>query len=59
MSGRVGTREVLVERDVGGLDGELAALRHGVAGVHGKIHDDLVDLAGIGADGAERRAREP
>ena len=39
-----------------GLDGQLAALRHGVAGVHGEVHDDLVDLAGIGTNGADRGA---
>ena len=49
-------REVFVERDVGGLDGQFAALRHGVAGVDGEVHDDLVDLAGIGAHCAERGA---
>jgi len=53
---RVGAREVFVKGDVGGLDGELTALRHGVAGVHGDVHDDLVDLARIGADRAQRRA---
>ena len=39
--------------DVRGLDRQLAALRHGVAGVHGQVHDDLVDLAWIGAHGAQ------
>ena len=42
-----------VERDVGGFDSEFATLRHGVAGVDGEVHDDLIDLAGIGVDGAE------
>ena len=50
------TREIFVERHVGGLDGQLAALRHGVASVYGKIHDDLVDLAGIGANRAQSGA---
>ena len=49
------TRKILVERDARGLDGQLAAVRHGVAGVHGKVHDDLVDLTGIGADRAQTR----
>ena len=31
-------------------------MRHGVAGVDGEVHDDLVDLAGIGTDGADRGA---
>src|ERR1700674_1744624 len=50
---RVSTSEVLVEGDVGSLDGELAALRDGIARINGKVHDDLVDLAGIGADRAD------
>ncbi len=44
---------MFIERDVGGLDGELAAVRHGVARIHGQVHDDLLDLSGIGLDGAE------
>ena len=47
-----------VERDIGGLDGEFAALRHGIAGVDRQIHDDLFDLAGIGAHRAQFRARD-
>src|SRR5258707_11526064 len=42
----VSTREMFVEGDVRGLNGQLAALRHGIARVDGKVHDDLVDLAG-------------
>jgi len=49
----VGTSEVLVEMDVGGLDRQLAPLGHGIAGVYGKVHDDLVDLAGIRAQSPE------
>ena len=45
--------------DVGGFDGEFAALRHGVAGIHGQVHDDLIDLAGIGADRAQYEGRAP
>jgi hypothetical protein len=47
---------VFVERDVGGLDGKLAPGGHGVAGVDGEVHDDLLDLSGIGADRPEIRA---
>src|SRR5271157_5334797 len=36
-------REVFVERDVGRLDGQFAALWHGIAPVEGQVHDDLVD----------------
>ena len=46
---------VRVQLDVGGLDGQLAALRHRVAGVDRQVHDDLLDLAGIGFDRAELR----
>ena len=49
-SGLMDARKVFVQRDVGGFDGELAALRHGVASVDRQVHDDLVDLARIGAD---------
>ncbi len=31
----------------------LPAARHGVAGVESEVHDDLLDLSGIGADGAQ------
>ena len=44
---------VAVEFGVGSLDEEAAAVRHGIAGVHGQIHDDLFHLAGVGANGAE------
>src|ERR1700730_659808 len=35
------------------IDGELAAERHGVAGVDGEIEEDLLELAGVGFDAAE------
>src|SRR3989442_1185457 len=59
-------REVLrgvgfVELGVRGLDRELAALRHGVARVHGQVHDHLLELTGIRLHrahvGCERRAQ--
>ena len=43
----------LVELDVGGLDGELAAVGHGVAGVDRQVHQHLLDLARVGVDHAE------
>ena len=42
----------LIELDVGRLDGDRAAEGHGVAGVDDEVHDDLVDLASVGADEA-------
>ena len=44
---------VLIQRDIGGLDGQLAAVGHGVASVHGEVQDHLFDLAGIGFDPAQ------
>ena len=44
----VKTGITLVQRDIGGLNRELAAARHGVARIDRQIHDDLLDLAGIG-----------
>ena len=42
-----------VQFHVGGFEGELAAVRHGVAGIEGEVHDDLLDLPGIGFDRAQ------
>ena len=53
----MGAGVVRVERDVGGLDGQLSAVRHGVAGIDRQVHDDLLDLSGIGFDRADVRAR--
>ncbi len=48
-----------VEIHAGGLDGESAAPGHGVAGVDHQVHDDLLELPGIGPDGgAGRLGRE-
>src|SRR5262249_688852 len=38
----------LVEVDVRGLDGEAAALGHGITRVDGQVHDDLLELPRIG-----------
>jgi hypothetical protein len=43
----------LVEDDVGGLHRELAAPRHGIPRVDDEVHDDLLDVARIGAHPAE------
>jgi hypothetical protein len=32
------------------LDGQAAAVRHGVGGVHGEVHEDLLDLADVRVD---------
>ena len=55
--GRMHAGIAVVERDVAGFDGELAALGHGISRVDREIHDDLPDLAGIGLHGAEIRSR--
>ncbi len=47
----------IIERDIGGFYGELAAMRHGIARVHRQIHDDLLNLAGVGLHRAEIRSR--
>ena len=41
-------RVVLVEVDVGGCDGQRAAVRHGVPRVQREVHDDLFHLAAVG-----------
>ena len=45
----------LVELAIACFDLQLAAVGHGVARVDGEVHDDLLDLALIGFDAAERR----
>ena len=40
----------LIQGNIGGLDGQLAALWHGVAGVDGQVDDYLLDLTRIGLD---------
>ena len=49
----VDARVVLIERGRSRLDGEFAALRHSVSRVDGQVHDDLLDLPGIGSDRPE------
>jgi len=44
--------------DVAGLDGELAPVRHGVAGIHDQVHDDLLELARIGFDPPQRGRKD-
>ncbi len=53
----------LVELDVCGDDGKPTAIRHGIPGVDGEVHNDLFDLAGVGLDppqvwGQGRRQRD-
>ena len=43
----------LSEVGVGGGEGEFSAFGHGLAGVDGEVDDDLLDLDGIGVDGAQ------
>ena len=42
-----------IDQHESGADGEAASTRHGVACVHGKVHEDLFHHAGIGVDGRE------
>ena len=44
---RITAHALLVERDVGGFQREFAAVGHGVARVHGQVHDDLFNLSGV------------
>ena len=37
-----------IDSDVGGFDDELAAARHGVAGIVGEADEDFLELAGVG-----------
>ena len=46
-------RVLLVDLHVGGLDRELAALGHGVAGVDHEVHEHLLDLTRVGQGQAE------
>ena len=48
---------VCVELRVGSFERELPAVRHGVAGIEGQVHDDLLDLPGIGLHRAEIACR--
>ena len=41
-------RVVFVQFHIRRLDGELAPFRHGVAGIDDEVHQDLLDLSGIG-----------
>jgi hypothetical protein len=51
----VGVRVRLVHVDVAGLDGQLPAAGHGVAGVDGQVDQDLLDVAWVGEDHVEAR----
>ena len=54
-SGRVGRD--LVDVDVGGLDDQLPASRHRVAGVDGEVDQYLLDLATVGEHRPQIAAR--
>ncbi len=45
--------ERLVQLHVGGLHADLAATRHGVAGIDRQVHEHLLDQAGIAPDQPE------
>src|SRR5581483_4685041 len=42
-----------IDLDIRGLDGDLAAPRHGVASIDRQIHQHLFDLAGVGPDSSQ------
>ena len=46
-----------VEPDIDGPQRQHPATRHGIAGVDRKIHDDLLNLAGIGLDRTQLRIK--
>ena len=48
---------VLVQLDVPGLDGNPAAVRHRIAGVHDEVDDDLLELSRVDGHAAEFRGR--
>jgi hypothetical protein len=47
----------LVEVGVRGLDGELAAVRHGVARVDREVEDGVFELVRVGLDAPEPRGQ--
>src|SRR5207249_11048989 len=57
LDGDVLTRIGIVQLNVRGLDGELPTIGHGVAGIDGQIHDDLLDLARVGVHAPQPRRR--
>ena len=51
----VGARKVIVHHHAGGFDHQLAAVGHGILGVHGEVHKDLPHLPGVGAKSSRMR----
>src|SRR5580704_19170361 len=43
----------LSQVDAGGFDRDHSPLGHGIAGIYDEIHEDLLDLPEISADGAD------
>ena len=50
---RLKDAEFFVDADVGGVNGERAAVGHRIAGIDAEIHEDLFHLHGIGAHEGE------
>ena len=46
-----------IHDEVCGFDGQRSALRHGVAGIHGEVHDNLLNLSDIRLYLAQPRIR--
>src|SRR5271166_4800554 len=47
----------LVEGNAGGANADFTAVGHGVFGVDDEIHDDLLELAGVGASATDGRSK--
>ncbi len=50
--------ESVAELDIGGLDRQLPALQHGIAGIDREVHQDLLQLADVGEHGIDVGALE-
>ena len=48
-------RKTLVDDAVARFDDQFAAIRHRVLGIDDQVHDHLLDMAGIDADGTRCR----
>ena len=49
---------VVIQFDVGGFDGQPAALRHGIAGVHGQVEQRTFQLARVDLGGRQAAGKD-
>ena len=49
----MGPAVLLVQFHVGGLQGEAASGGHGIPGVHGQVHEHLLELMDVHLDRAQ------